>query len=59
MINAIKIIENCPECWMGTIDSCTRCHGTGEIEDEMDFTTFVEYVGGELCRHYHMHEKEL
>ena len=59
MIKAIKIIESCPECWMGVVDSCTRCHGVGEVEDEIDFPTFVEYVGDELCRHYHMHEKEL
>ena len=57
MIKAIKVIERCPECWMGIMDSCPKCHGMGEVEGIIDFPTFIEYVGEALEKHYHLHNK--
>ncbi len=54
MIKAIKVVVGCPECWMGIADSCPKCKGTGEVEIEMEFSTFAEYVGDELEKHFHL-----
>ncbi len=40
-IVSVKVIQKCPDCWMGIGDSCRTCDGTRQIEKEIDFPSFV------------------